>query len=50
MAKDYYRHNEEDSFLYDLQEANKVKQDDETVYTRLYMYGKTGYEQYYQDI
>lgn len=50
MAKDYYRHNEEDNFLYKLQEANKIKQSDNKTYTRLYMYGKTGYEQYYQDI
>ena len=44
MANDYYKHNLEEDFLYRIQEDNILEG------KRLYLYGKTGYEQYYQDI
>ena len=44
MAIDYYRHNMESNFLYNIENDNKFEG------KTLYPNGKTGYEQYYQDL
>lgn len=44
MAIDYYRHNMESDFL------NKIEKNNTYGSTSLYPNGKTGYEQYYQDL
>ena len=48
MAIDYYRHNMESDFLNKLDTSNIYKINESDVH--LYPNGKTGYEQYYQDL
>ena len=49
MALDFYKHNQEDDFLYTVQQNNTLMSRDLTIH-RSCINGKTGYEQYYIDM
>lgn len=49
MTLDFYKYNQEDDFLYNVQQRNTLTDTDGTVYCNC-LEGKTGYEQYYIDM